>query len=91
MDGGSDGANDNEIVGTVSNVTANSFDINGRSVTVNDDTLIDDSMIERVRGGEIANDQRFGDITETLQQLLGATPNVEVQLSGDVAISIEDL
>ena len=91
MDGGSDGANDNEIVGTVSNVTANSFDINGRSVTVNDDTLIDDSMIERVRGGEIANDQRLGDIPETLQQLLGATPNVEVQLSGDVAISIEDL
>jgi hypothetical protein len=92
MDGGSDGASDNEIVGIVSNVTANSFDINGRSVTVNDDTLIDDSMIERVRfGEEIANDQRLGDIPETLQQLLGATPNVEVQLSGDVAISIEDL
>jgi hypothetical protein len=89
--GGDDGVNDNQLIGTVSNVTDNSFDLNGRTITVNDDTLIDDSIIEALGGGEIPNDLRFGDIDETLQQLLGTTPSVEVQLNGDTALSIEDL
>jgi hypothetical protein len=91
--GGDDGVNDNQLIGTVSNVTDNSFDLNGRTITVNDDTMIDDSIIEAFQGGEseIPNDLRFGDIDETLQQLLGATPSVEVQLNGDTALSIEDL
>ncbi len=84
-------SNDNEIVGAASNVTADSFVINGRTVRVNANTLIDDSMIERVRGVEIDNDRPFGSLPETLQQLLSTTPNVEVHLFGDLAIRIEDL
>ncbi len=84
-------SNGNEVVGVVSNVTADSFVINGRTVRVNANTLIDDSMIERVRGVELDNDRTFGSLPETLQQLLSATPNVEVHLFGDLAIRIEDL
>ena len=90
MGGDDNGANDNELFGPVSNVTASTFDIGGRTITVNDDTLIDDSMIELVRGGEIPNDLPFGDISETLEDLLAATPNVKVLLNGNIALSIED-
>ena len=87
-----DGVNDNEIVGLVSNVTDDSFVIGGRTITVDDATLIDDSMIEAVRGSEVAGDLPLGEIDETLPQLLAATPLVEVQVNADdLALSIEDL
>jgi len=92
--GGGNNINDNELVGSVSNVTADSFEIAGETVTVTADTLIDDSIIEAVRGVEIANDLPFGDLPESLQTLLPSGLVVEVQLdrsNGIVAISIEDV
>ena len=85
--------NDTEINGTVGNVSANSFVVGGKTISVNANTLIDDSLIENARGVEISNDLPFGGLSETLQQLLPIGLQVEVQLShsnGLVAISIED-
>lgn len=94
-DGGNGGnnVNDNELTGAISNITANSLDIAGETVTVNDATLIDDSIIEKFRGVELPADLPFGDLTETLAQLLvDDAYQVQVDRSnGVVATSIEDL
>ncbi len=85
--------NDTEVNGTVDNVSANSFVVGGKTISVNANTLIDDSLIENARGVEISNDLPFGGLPETLQQLLPIGLQVEVQLrnsNGLVAISIED-
>jgi hypothetical protein len=92
--GGGNGVNDNQINGTVSAVTASTVVVSGQTITVNDNTLIDDSIIEDARGVEIANDQPFGSLPETLQELLPVGKLVEVGVdrsNGLVAIYIEDM
>ena len=89
---GNNGVIDNELVGSVSNITATTFDVAGVTITVNDATKIDNSIIEDARGVESVNDETFGSITETLAELLSGK-NVEVvvdRTSGVVAVSIED-
>ena len=93
-DGNNDGVNDNEITGTVSNVTTSTFDAGGETITVTANTLIDSSIIEAARPGtEIANDLPYGDLEETLAELLPVGLNVVVGVdrsSGVVALIIED-
>ena len=92
--GGGDDVDDNQINGTVSNVSASSFVVAGLTITVNPATLIDDSIIEAARGVEIANDQPLGSLPETLQELLPVGLSVEVGVdrsNGLVAIYIEDI
>jgi hypothetical protein len=91
---GNDGVNDNEIVGTVSNVTTSTFDAGGETITVTENTLIDSSIIEAARGVEIANDQPYGSLPESLSELLPTGLNVVVGVdrsSGVVALIIEDI
>jgi hypothetical protein len=54
---------DNELKGLVSDVTASSFTIAGETVTYDSTTLIDDSIVEAVDGGEVANDQPLGSLS----------------------------
>jgi hypothetical protein len=92
--GGNGGVNDNQVNGTVSAVTADTLTVSGQTITVNSSTLIDDSIIEAARGVEIANDQPFGSLPESLQELLPVGLMVEVGVdrsSGVVAIYIEDM
>jgi hypothetical protein len=92
--GGGNGVNDNQINGTVSAVTARSVVVAGQTITVSANTLIDDSIIEAARGVEIADDQSFGSLPESLQELLPIGLNVEVGVdrsNGVVAIYIEDI
>jgi len=91
---GNDGVNDNEITGTVSNVTTSTFDAGGETITVTENTLIDSSIIEAARGVEIANDQPYGTLPESLSELLPTGLNVVVGVdrsSGVVALIIEDI
>ena len=90
----SDDSNDNELVGSVSNITATSFDLSGETISVSDATIIDDSIIEDARGVEVNNEESLGNLSETLDQLLSEGMGVEVivdRSNGVVAISIEDL
>lgn len=83
-----------QLIGSVSNINANSFDLAGETITVVDETIIDDSIIEDARGFEVDSEAAFGDIPETLDQLLTVGMGLEVMVnrsSGVVAISIEDL
>jgi hypothetical protein len=86
---------DVQLVGAVSNITANSFDLAGSTITVNDSTIIDDSIIEVASGFEVQNEESFGNLTFTLDQLLSNGLAVEVIVSqtenGLIALSIEDL
>ena len=52
--------------------------VNNQIVTITPDTIIDDSIIEAFRGGEIANDLRFGDLSEALDDLFTVAMVVEV-------------
>jgi len=65
---------DDELVGKIDSVATadGSFVVLGQTVSVTPDTIIDDSIIEAARGTEIPNDVRFGDLPETLDQLLSA-------------------
>ncbi len=89
-----DGGLDNEINGTVTSVSDDSFVINGETITVIGSTLIDDSIIEAARGLEINGDQQRSSLDETLAMLLPVGLSVAVVVdrsSGVVATSIEDL
>ncbi len=87
-------SNEREIKGRIISVSVNSFVVGGQTISVNANTLIDDSLIENTRGVELSNDLSFGNLSESLQQLLPIGLNVEVQLisnsNGFLAISIED-
>ena len=86
--------NDNEITGSVSNVTAITLDVGGETITVTDNTLIDSSIIEAARGTEVANDLPYGSLDESLLELLPLGLNVVVGVdrsNGVVAIYIEDI
>jgi hypothetical protein len=86
--------NDNEISGAIANLDTanNSFSINGRSIQVTDDTLIDSSIVEDARGVELGpDDLRLGDIPETLGDLFANGDIVKVTLDGDNAVLIEGL
>jgi hypothetical protein len=90
----SNGINANEITGAVSNVSATTFVVAGETITVSNSTLIDDSIIEAVRGVEIDSDQSFGTLPESLQELLPVGLNVDVGVdrsNGVVAVYIEDI
>lgn len=90
----SSGNSANQITGAVSNVSATTFVVAGETITVSNSTLIDDSIIEAARGVEIANDQSFGSLPESLQELLPVGINVEVGVdrsNGVVAVYIEDI
>ena len=94
VSGGGNGVNDNQINGTVSAVTASTLVVAGQTITVSANTLIDDSIIEAVRGAELPNDLPFGSLPESLQELLPIGSNVEVGVdrsNGLVAIYIEDI
>lgn len=87
-------AANNEVEGTVRNIDSvnRTFDVAGRRITVTANTLIDASIVERARGVELdADDLRFGDLSETLGQLLRDGDQVEVRVdSAGNAIRIED-
>lgn len=88
------GDNGGEISGTVTNVNDgnNTFLVAGRTVSVTADTLIDASIVEAARGVELPpNDLRFGDLPESLSELLpqGTVATVTVDSQGN-AILIED-
>lgn len=92
--GGDDGGLDNQIVGLVSNVTESSFVVASVTVTVNDSTTIDDSIIEAARGVEIDNEATLGSLAETLPELLTDGLRVSVTVdrsSGVLALRIEDM
>lgn len=84
---------DAELVGTVSNITATTFDLAGETITVSAATIIDDSIIEAARGVEVELEEAFGNLSETLAELLSDGMGLEVIVdrnNGVVALSIED-
>ena len=92
--GDDNGVNDNEITGTVTDVSENTLVLADQTITVDANTLIDSSIIEAARSFEVVNDQAFGSLPETLQQLLPVGLNVAVGIdrsNGLVAIYIEDI
>ncbi len=89
-----DDSGHNQLIGSVSNISASSFDLAGETITVTDATIIDDSIIEDARGVEVNQDAALGDISETLEQLLSEGMGLEVivdRSNGVVAVSIEDI
>jgi hypothetical protein len=75
-----DDSDEDELSGLLSEVTENSFVLNGRAITVVGSTLIDDS---------ITFDQLSGELT--LVDLLPTDIVIEVKVTADdVAIEIED-
>lgn len=93
-DDGDDGAAADEVSGMVSNVddVENTFVLAGRTVSVTADTLIDASIVEAARGEELGDaDLRFGDLPESLSELLPDGLQVAVRVDADGnAILIED-
>src|SRR6056297_3167850 len=91
---GDDGTAADEVSGMVSNVddVENTFVVAGRTVSVTADTLIDASIVEAVRGEELGDaDLRFGDLPESLSELLPDGLQVTVRVdANDNAILIED-
>ena len=90
---GDDGI-DNELTGTPTNVGATQFDLNGTTVSVNDATLIDDSIVERALGQEIDDDVPFAQLPGnlTLSDLLTGEFAIEVAVdAAGIAIRIEDI
>ena len=88
------GAPDNEIRGSVSNVLGTTFVVASETVTVDANTVIDSSIIEAARGVEITNDMPRSAVGETLQQLLPEGLNVVVGVdrsNGVLALIIEDV
>lgn len=91
---GIDGIDTLEVSGPVAalNPIANTFIINGFLVTVTDETLIDDSIVEAARQQELDSDDdfTFGELPETLDELLQNGDQVEVTIDADGnAIEIE--
>ena len=89
-----DDDDENELSGLPSEVTENTFVLNGRTISVVGSTLIDDSLVEAALGREIdsddiAFDQLPGELT--LVDLLPTDVVIEVKVTADdVAIEIED-
>lgn len=96
---GQDGPNDDgiadNVAGTPTAVTANTFDLGDQSITVIGSTLIDDSIIEAALGTEFdGGDRRFDQVPAglTLGDLLPGTFPISVDVTSDgVALKIEDL
>ena len=71
---------DSELVGPIDSIDSalRFIEVNAQTVTVTDDTIIDDSIIEAACGCEIANDTRFGDLGQDLDFLFAGVVFVEV-------------
>ena len=88
---------DNELLGQISSVSSvnASFVVLGQTVSVTPNTIIDDSIIEAVRGTEIPADLPFASIPESLDQLLQLGMTVEISglpsQNGFEATRIEDV
>ncbi len=85
------GGND-ELAGPVSNVGTNSFAVARTPIGVSADTLIDASLVAAARGVALPpDDLRFGDLPETLAELLpsGTMVSVRIDAAGN-AVLIED-
>jgi hypothetical protein len=84
-----------QITGTPINVSLNSFELNGETISVVGSTLIDDSIIERALGRELdGDDVPFDQVPAglTLADLLPGTFAINVAKDADgVALEIEDL
>ncbi len=91
---GNGGVGGAELGGAVRNLDAgaNTFTVAGRSVTMTADTLVDASIVEAARGVELGDaDLRFGDLPETLDQLLSNGDLVRVRVDANsFALQIED-
>jgi hypothetical protein len=85
---------ENELSGLLSEVTENSFALNGRAITVVGSSLIDDSIVEAALGREIDSDDIAFDQLPGELTLVGLLPTdivIEVKVTAeDVAIEIED-
>ena len=95
-DGGDDnGGGVREVTATPADVEANTFSLDGETITVVGSTLIDDSLIEAALGREFdGGDRRFDQVPEglTLPDLLTGAVPVHVRIDADgVALDIEDL
>jgi len=84
-----------QITGTPTNVTSNSFELNGQTITVVGSTLIDDSIVESALGREVDGDNvPFDQVPAglTLEDLLPGSFAISVTVDSDgVALEIEDL
>ena len=84
-----------QITGTPTNVTSNSFELNGQTITVVGSTLIDDSIVESALGREVDGDNvPFDQVPAglTLEDLLPGSFAINVTVDSDgVALEIEDL
>ena len=97
-DGGYDDDDSNvggqEISGAVRNLNAatRTFSVANRAVTATDDTLIDDSIVERARGVNLGSqDFRLGDLPETLDQLIRNGDIVEIRVdANNYVLKIDD-
>ncbi len=93
--GGTGGTPTVEIQGPVRNLdaVANTFTIVGQTISVTPDTLIDSSLVEAARGVELGDqDFRFGDLPETLDQLISDGDLLGVDTDGQGnAVKIEDV
>lgn len=97
-DGGYDDDDSNvggqEISGAVRNLNAatRTFSVANRTVTATDDTLIDDSIVERARGVNLGSqDFRLGDLPETLDQLIRNGDIVEIRVdANNYVLKIDD-
>ncbi|WP_031552162.1 DUF5666 domain-containing protein [Parvularcula oceani] len=75
-----------DLVGTVRSVdgAAATLTIGERVIPVLDDTEIDADLVEAARGVEVDEDSfRFGELPETLDQLVEAGDRLEVELDAD--------
>ena len=82
-----------EIIGIATDITENSFVLDGETILVTGNTLIDDSLIETALGREFdGDDQRFDQLPTgiTLADLLAERVKVRVDSEGN-AVEIEDV
>jgi hypothetical protein len=87
--GNDDNGIDNELKGPISNITGTTFDIAGQTISYDGTTLIDDSIVEAVDGGELASDQLLSTLSG-LSDYVTANATYVVTVDGSFAALIED-
>jgi len=81
---------DNELKGPISNITGTTFDIAGQTISYDGTTLIDDSIVEAVDGGELASDQLLSTLSGLSDYVTANGPTYMVTVDGSFAALIED-